>query len=124
MLSAEVVEGLGMDGQSSDETDVEDRDQVIVKKREWRDKKINKLLIKIDNCRAVLLATGSHRPGTQPVRRIRGVRTPNSQREAVAKLPINFYDKIWYDSLTPVEQRQLDAGPVLAFDHLLPVNQV
>lgn len=109
-LLALMVQKLGVDGNSSDETDGEDR-SYAVRFKEWRSKEVNELLNFIDDNRTHTNANGHNKPGTLPRKRIRRIYPPSSKDRPIACLPLNFYNKTWYDSLSSLQQVQLDAQP-------------
>lgn len=98
---------LGVDGNSSDETDDETH---TVKIREWRSAEVMTLLRYIDENRKRTNGYGNPLPGARPRLRTRPRYPLTSRREAMACLPRNFYNDAWYDSLTEIEQVQLGVG--------------
>ena len=109
-ILALMVEKLGIDGNSSDETDDEDRSYAI-RFREWRSGEVKRLLQFIDDNRTLTNAYGNNKPGNPPHKRVRKTYPPVTKDNPIARLPLNFYDKIWYDSLSPLQQTQLDPLP-------------
>lgn len=105
-----MVQKLGVDGNSSDETDTENR-SYTVRFKEWRSSEVSQLLRFIDDNRTHTNANGNNKPGTAPRKRIRRPYPPSSQDKPIACLPLNFYNKTWYDSLSSLQQVQLDAQP-------------
>lgn len=104
-------EALGHDGHSSDESD--DGDKKVVLCKEWRSAEVNELLRFIDDNRTTKNAYGTPLPGSTPSVRVWGRHGPFSQKSAVAGLPRNFYDNVWFDALTEIEKAHLDAlGPI------------
>ena len=101
-----MVDTLGIDGNSSDETDDED---YTVRTKDWRSADVKTLLEYIDHNRKTSNAHGNTLPGNRPRRRVRRRHPPPSTHEPVAALPLNFYDQTWYDSLTEIQQVQLGA---------------
>jgi hypothetical protein len=116
-LLALMVEKLGVDGNSSDETDAEDR-SYTVRVKEWRSGQVNQLLQFIDNNRTHTNANGNNKPGTMPRKRIRKIYPPSSRDKPIACLPLNFYNKTWYDSLSSLQQVQLDPQPEMELPQL------
>lgn len=104
-----MVDTLGVDGNSSDESDTETPNTYVVRAKEWRSAEVRKLLEFIDQNRKMTNAYGNPLPGNRPRSRIRQRYPPTSQYAAVYELPRNFYSDIWYDSLTEVEQAHLGA---------------
>jgi hypothetical protein len=70
---------------------------------------VKTLLVYIDANRKTTNEFGSHLPGARPHVRIRVQRPPASTQRVVAALPRNFYNQVWYDSLTEIQQVQLGA---------------
>ena len=96
----------GADGQSSDESDNEEYSVTI---KPWWNQKIVELLKVIDRNRRTTNCYRNPLPGARRRNRIRRRNPTFSQAPAVAGLPINFYDKAWYDNLTEAERDCLDA---------------
>ncbi|KAF8809183.1 hypothetical protein BYT27DRAFT_7254706, partial [Phlegmacium glaucopus] len=109
-ILALMVHRLGVDGNSSDETDAGDG-SYAVRVKEWRSSQVKRLLRFIDNNRTQTNAYGNNKPGNPPRKRIRRTYPPVSTDRPIACLPLNFYDKTWYDSLSPLQQAQLDPQP-------------
>lgn len=106
-----MVETLGSDGHSSDESDDEDKKAVLIK--DWRSAEVGELLRFIDENRTTTNSYGTTLPGTLPSVRVRGNYGPISSKTAVAHLPRNFYDDAWYNTLTHIEKVQLGAVDVV-----------
>ncbi|KAF8880257.1 hypothetical protein BD779DRAFT_1473896 [Infundibulicybe gibba] len=104
---ADMVSSLGVDGQSSDESDGETH---LVRFKEWRSAEILELLEFIDENRKTTNNYGNPIGGAQPHARIRPTYPPASAHQPVAGLPKNFYSRAWYDSLTDIQQKQLAAS--------------
>jgi hypothetical protein len=91
----DVVERLGCDGTSSDESDA-DQGMIVyqVKRLPWR-RDIEKELDIIDALR--MNEPEAYAPqGSKPLRRIRGAENPVSLRKPVEGLPKSFYDADWF----------------------------
>jgi hypothetical protein len=90
-----VVETLGNEGMSSDESSVEDDGTVIyaVKQLPWR-RRIDKELSIIDSLRTQEPTLYSAR-GSRPIKRHRGADSPVSTRKPVRGLARAFYDEEW-----------------------------
>ena len=110
-----LVETLGRDGASSDESEPEDESAVSgmkvcrVKIRRWRAKWLDRFLTMIDLDRNVQNAYGNYRSGNRPRRRVRPGVKISADRWVPPGLPINFYDADWYSSLTLSEKKMLAA---------------
>ncbi|KAJ7165298.1 hypothetical protein C8R46DRAFT_812069, partial [Mycena filopes] len=98
-----MVELLGTDGMSSDESASDVGQPCTVVGKNWRNPDLIRLLKWIDLHRPRQVEAGERKPGNQPHRRLRLPygKTPKSLRRAIANLPINFYDKLWYQGLSP-----------------------
>jgi len=107
-----LVQILGLNGMSSDESCTEGR-KCVVKIRGWRSAELTPYLDIIDQDRNSLNAFGNHLQGNLPRERIRNEGARPSVRRAIAGLPLNFYDATWYASLTPAEKRRLKPLPVI-----------
>jgi hypothetical protein len=96
-----VIERLGVDGMSSDESDVESDAEGIqtvvyrVKKLRWR-RRIDDELDFIDKARDFVKGVGGR--GATPGLRRRDIDNKESNREPVPNLPVAFYDPDWFDS--------------------------
>ncbi|KAF8523377.1 hypothetical protein BU17DRAFT_63944 [Hysterangium stoloniferum] len=111
------VDNLGVEGQSSDETD-EDSDGVYtVKRLNWRNRELIKSLNGVDAVRRTTNKYGNRRPGTAPrTRKRKSARDshPTARAPPTGK-PINFYSEDWYMGLTQQEKITLKAKPELEF---------
>lgn len=106
-----MVDELGMDGNSSDESEGENH---VIRRKGWRSKEVGQLLQFIDANRNVTNAYGNPLPGGRPHARLRTNHAPMTRHPTPACLPKNFYDKTWYDTLTPFSQKQLAPKPSAA----------
>jgi hypothetical protein len=105
-----VVDSLGIDGMSSDESEVDqdNKKSFRVKKRAWRSKKIEKILRRVDKDRNTTSAYGNDRQGNSP-RTCNRPAYSDSAGEAVRGLPCNFYDTFWYHKLSNWDKEDLGA---------------
>ena len=112
-----IVDALGLDGQSSDESD-DDNDGVYnVKILDWRNKNLVKRLNKADAARKTTNKYGTRRPGTKSrTHKMRLARDSRvTGRVARTEKPINFYNEDWYMALTAQQKIDLKAGPMVEF---------
>lgn len=113
----DVVETLGLDGMSSDESEPEENGtrrpykKVRVKTRVWRSKTLESYLKLIDRERNFKNALGNDPAGTKPTIRVRPAHNFSSTRFIPPHLPRNFYDNDWYNGLTAKLRAALQAGP-------------
>ena len=111
--SYNIIDKLGIDGQSSDETDEDNEGVYSVKLLNWRNKQLIKRLNNADEVRRTMNKYGTRRPGTK--RRTRKRRSARDARQTVRPpptgKPINFYNEDWYMSLTRQQKKDLNAGP-------------
>lgn len=84
-----MVDSLGLDGNSSDETDGE---RHTVRLKEWRSVEVKNLLEFIDANRKTTNALGTRISGVTALIRDRKAYGPPSTKTAVAGLPLNFYN--------------------------------
>ena len=92
---------LRSEGMSSDESGQEGSGPpYYIKTRDWRNKDLIPYLQMIDRDKPRINAYGNNRPGNPPRERQRITAAPNSHRKAIPDLPLNFYDKTWYASLS------------------------
>jgi hypothetical protein len=103
-----VVNSLGIEGMSSDESEVDQDGQKAyrVKKRAWRPKKIEMLLRRVDKDRNTRNAYGNDRQGNIHRTRKRPA-FKDSTRKAIPGLPLNFYDPNWYRKLAQWDKEDL-----------------
>ena len=101
-----VVGTLSRGGTSSDEseTDTSGQKQYFVKNMSWRSKEVTHLLRIVDDNRNTSNGVGGRRS------RKRTVRRPGSAtaRNAPSGLPLNFYDRAWYNDLSESDKRALN----------------
>ncbi|KAK0488158.1 hypothetical protein EDD18DRAFT_1359844 [Armillaria luteobubalina] len=106
----EMLSLLGREGISSDESDAEGG-PYIVKRRTWRSEELTQLLDIIDSSYDRKNIYGNARPGNRPHVRMRRRRATASERAPIRGLPLNFYDRDWYQLLTNVEKQLLRPEP-------------
>lgn len=112
-----LVETLGREGASSDESEAEDGKVGTkfgpkfcrVKERAWRAKWIDEYLVLIDSDRNVTNAYGNYRAGNRPRIRVRPARKISDSHWVPPGLPLNFYDEGWYNSLNLTQKKKLGA---------------
>lgn len=105
---------LNADAMSTDESS-DERGVYHVRRKDWRSAELLALIKRVDENRNHLNAYGNNLPGGVPRRRERPRHALQSSRRAMKGLPLNFYDKVWYDSLTASQQHALDAQPPIQF---------
>ncbi|KAK7013884.1 hypothetical protein R3P38DRAFT_2545937, partial [Favolaschia claudopus] len=111
-LLLQMVSLLGTDGMSTDESANEsDNNLCTVSAKDWRSPDIIRLLKWIDLHRPRHTAYGEQMPGNRPHRRLRlpHGKAPTSLRRPIANLPINFYNPVWLQGLSPARKRHLGA---------------
>ncbi|KAJ7148292.1 hypothetical protein C8R46DRAFT_1231303 [Mycena filopes] len=110
-LLLEMVKLLGTDGMSSDESNGESDKTCTVSSKSWRNPDLVRLLMWIDRNRPKHNVYGDRMSGNPPHRRLRLPygSAPKSLRRAIANLPINFYDPIWYQGLSNGQKTRLGA---------------
>jgi hypothetical protein len=111
----EITEILGVEGQSSDETDEENPNVYNVRILPWRNKEFVQKNSLTDQARNTTNAYGNPRAGNRPRTRKRRRDAKVSERKAPRGKPINYYDQEWYYKLTPGQRRALEAGPEKPF---------
>ncbi|KAJ7175609.1 hypothetical protein C8R46DRAFT_1214079 [Mycena filopes] len=109
-LLCEMVELLGTDGMSSDESGSDSTKRCNVLHKNWRNPDVVRLLKWIDLHKPNHNVYGD-RTGNPPHRRLRlpHGKAPESLRRAIANLPINFYNPIWYEGLSAGQKIRLGA---------------
>lgn len=110
-----LVDTLGRDGASSDESESEDPRVALgvkvcrVKIRRWRAKWLDYYLAMIDQDRNVVNQYGNYRAGNRPRLRKRPGMKASLDRWIPPGLPCNFYDDEWYNSLSSYQKYELGA---------------
>ena len=108
-----VVDTLTAMGMSSDESDngsSAKTSDYVIKRMPWRSRYLTELLRHIDKDRNKTNGLGSRCRGNAPRSRVWLPGAPASTREAPPRLPLNFYDKAWYDNLSRRDERELQAA--------------
>lgn len=101
-----VLEHLGADGMSSDESSTENFETVYrVTNMPWRRALMEGMDI-IDRQRHKDADIFTSK-GSKPTKRLRGTGNPASKRDPVYGLPRAFYDNKWYEQLNQYHQRRL-----------------
>jgi len=102
-----VLEHLGTDGMSSDESSTEDFETVYrVKNMPWRRDIVDCMDI-VDRQRHKDCDIFTPK-GSKPTKRVRGTANPASKRNPVYGLPRPFYDNDWFGQLDKYHQTKLD----------------
>lgn len=111
----EILETLGAGGMSSDESEVdsEGRKVYYVKSMGWRRRGLTRRMIIIDQDRNVTTAYNNTRPGNPPRLRKRRQNPTETARNALPRLPINFYDNGWFSQLTERQKREVGVAPTV-----------
>ena len=110
-----IIETLGAEGQSSDETDKEDPNMYNVRILPWRSKELAMKVAITDKARNTTNGDGNQRPGNRPRIRKRRKNAKPSQRKPPRGKPLNYYDDRWYKKLTHGQKRALGALPAVPF---------
>jgi len=100
----EMVQHLGRDGMSSDESDVDEHDRPVyyVRTCPYRSSRLQARLDIIDHEANHTNGYGNQPPGNPQRVRIRPAEPDESTRRPPVKLPKNFYDRRWLSALSPV----------------------
>jgi hypothetical protein len=121
-----IHEALGKDGMSSDETDREDSGvargptmRVRRIRRHWIDEKISSLWNAVESYYNPFKLSGAPKSGTKPLPRIYAPLHANHLREPPNGLPRNFYNDMYWASLTSVRRRQLQPAPAMPIPALV-----
>lgn len=113
----DLIDMLGVDGMSSDDSGDETRDEkrwpATVHRMDWRSRELQDILVFIDSHRGKRTALGGYTPGNQPHHRKRFNGARSSKRLAIAGLPRNFYDSAWLDLLDETDLKLLGCGPAV-----------
>lgn len=104
----DVLVALGAGGMSSDESEVEDGQNVfLVKKMSWRRSGLMVKMGTIDRDRNTRNAYGNVRAGNPPRVRKRRNGAIETSRAAPPGLPVNFYDAEWLSKLNSRQRKEL-----------------
>lgn len=103
-----VIERLGLEGMSSDESDVDDlgRATFTTKRMPWRARKVTEMLMRVDKDYNRTNMFGNQKSGN-PARHRKRQRGRDSARKAPAEKPGNFYDRDWYRTLSAKQKKDL-----------------
>ena len=112
-----MVRSLGVDGQSSDESD---SGEYRVKIQTWHDLHVTRLLCYIDQSCPTTNILRNQLPGSAPCicQISKREQTMCLYSDIPAKLPTNFYDNMWFETLVPGMQAKLSPSPVLNLPRL------
>lgn len=111
----DIVETLGVEGQSSDETDDEDPNVYNVRILPWRNKELVRKVSMNDQAKNTTNAYGNQRSGNRPRVRKRRRDARPSQRKPPRGKPLNYYNQEWYKKLTSGQRQALGALPERPF---------
>ena len=101
-----MVSYLDKDGQSSDKTD--GGTQYRVKIQSWRSPEVSALLYHINAQRPTTNDLGNQHSGSAPHHRHYSDKITSRQAEDIpARLPVNLYNPMWYESLVMQYQQRL-----------------
>lgn len=110
----EATRYLRCEGMSSDESGAENGGApYYIRIREWRSRDLIPYLQLIDGDRKRVNSYGNIKPGNPARERTRIAAGTASKRRAIPELPLNFYDKTWYATLSRRDRALLKAGPAL-----------
>jgi hypothetical protein len=100
--TTKMVEQLGPEGMSSDESEVDANTRKTtyrIRKRLWRSGECKDRILIIDADRNVTNALGGARPGNPARERVRGSNATASERAPKVGCPKNYYSKTWVSNL-------------------------
>ncbi|KAK0431507.1 hypothetical protein EV421DRAFT_1743035 [Armillaria borealis] len=103
---------LGAEGQSSEESSNSDPGYTTVVRKEWRAPEVVKLLKWLDRYRIKRMGYRERKPGPRPHRSLRlsSGQVPTTLRRPIANLPETFHDKVWFVGLLPCQRIELNAS--------------
>jgi hypothetical protein len=102
--------------------DSEDDGTQTVRKMPWRSPEILRLLKTVDNDANTQGLFSVGKPGKPGKPRKHRQNTGNTRRTVVPGLPINFYNKTWFASLSDRDQAELDVQQEFALPMLTHMN--
>jgi hypothetical protein len=104
-----VIESLGADGMSSDESDIDQQGRATftVKRMPWRAKELTEMLVRVDKDYNRTNMFGNQKSGN-PARHRERRKGRESARSAPARKPGNFYDRDWYHALSAKQKMDLE----------------
>lgn len=110
-LVMNILEEMGEDGMSSDESEPGPGNATIYRSRRpsWRSEALERMLLDKLGRLVKTNAYGGKTPGNKSRTRVRG--SAESRRKARPGLPRNFYSDKFYDSLNAKQRRQLNTSP-------------
>ncbi|KAK0482918.1 hypothetical protein EDD18DRAFT_1362325 [Armillaria luteobubalina] len=106
----EMLSLLRREGISSDESDAEGG-PYIVKRRTWHSEELTQLLDIINSSYDQKNIYSNACPGNRPHVHMRCRKATVLQRAPIRGLPLNFYDRNWYQLLTDIEKQLLCPEP-------------
>ncbi|KAH7908072.1 hypothetical protein BJ138DRAFT_406823 [Hygrophoropsis aurantiaca] len=109
-LALPIVQQLGVDGMSSDESDHEaghGEASYVIKRKVWRAKAISTWLRTLDSLHLRARYKGEWKASSGAWPHLRMTSTTKSERKAVPGLPKNFYSKKWINQLDEFESTDL-----------------
>ena len=119
MQIEEILDALDVGAMSSDYTDEEstfERKTVTRARTPWRAPEVAHLMAVVETYPSKMKRAGNKAiPRTFDLRNTR-----TSERKAIPKLPVNFYDPGWFASLTTVEKDALATRKAMDIPELVP----
>ena len=107
----ETLQWYGQEGMSSEESEVEDLEEIYCPKHlPWRRKSASEMMDLIDRVRGLPGQKSHSKKGRPPKRRIRDKSNGVSSRAACKGLPADLYDADWFDGLMRSERKALKAS--------------
>jgi len=107
----DTLKWYGQEGMSSEESEVEDIEEVYRPKHlPWRRKSASEMMDLIDTVRRHPGQRSHSKKGRPPTKRVRSKNNATSTRPACQGLPIELYDSRWFDGLTRSERAKLKAS--------------
>lgn len=112
----DIIEYLGPDGMSSEDSGVDDEgyECMLVRDQQWREN-LDDMLMKVDDIRRDYPRYFKQN-GAKPVKRL--PLSKGSRREHPNRLPVNLYAPDWYKDLNDYQKWSIQAAPKLLFPDL------
>ena len=107
----ETLQWYGQEGMSSEESEVEDLEEIYRPKHlPWRRKSASEMMDLIDRVRRLPGQKSHSKKGRPATRRIRSESNGVSSQAACQGLPVDLYDADWFDGLMRSERKTLKAS--------------
>lgn len=120
----DILDRLGHEGISSDETDGDTQPKRLRRvARGWLNPAVSEMWRDIEKYELSNPRSRRSQRGNRPLLRIFMSQTTNLQKP-VKELPMNYYDSLWWKSLSEPEQAMLNPGPPEAIPKIVSPSSI